>query len=486
NLRGIRESGNIFSIPTFLFIVSILGLIGYGVSAIALGAPIEAPPSRAVGDEHGAIQPLTVFLILSAFAQGCTAMTGVEAVANGVPALKPPESRNARIVLIWMASLLGMMFLGISFLAVQLGVTPDPAEQETVVSQIARLLLGVGPGYFVIQFATAFILVLAANTAFADFPRLASILARDKVLPNQFAFRGDRLAFNVGVIVLTVLASLLVFVFNGSVQALIPLYAVGVFTSFTLSQSGMVAHWFRLKEGNWRLSATINLIGAVTTGVVAVIIGVTKFERGAWLVLVLIPLLVVVFSSIRRHYLMVARELQPRPEGARRPGPARAIVPIAALNYPAQQAIALAQTLAAHVTAVHVTDNVAAGEQMRASWQRSYPGVPLVIIESPYRQLLAPLLAYIDAVREQHPAETVLVVLPEFVTAHWWENALHNQTALRIRAALQYRPGVVTVSVPYHLPSRDPAEGGGVGSGVGTLAHGGSEPTPAERVATSP
>ncbi|HZU06466.1 MAG TPA: APC family permease [Chloroflexota bacterium] len=454
NLRGIRESGTIFAVPTYVFIASILGLIAIGILRLLTGTAEAAAPA----ETRGGSEPLTAFLLLSAFAQGCTAMTGVEAVSNGVPAFKPPEARNARLTLAWMGLLLGAMFLGISFLAAQLGITPDPAERETVVSQIARAVVGENTFYYLIQIATALILVLAANTSFADFPRLASILARHRFMPNQFAFRGDRLAFTTGILALALLAIALLIIFHGSVNALIPLYAVGVFTSFTLSQAGMVVHWRRVGGPGARQSMLINGVGAGTTGLVTLVIAVTKFSHGAWIVIVLMPLLIVLFLGIHRHYLLAERQLTAetpiRPEAIH----LRVIVPVAGLNVPARQALALARAISNQVTALYIAETAEDGMRLRQRWLAEQVGVPLAIIESPYRSLIGPILAFIDAVREAHPRDTLMVILPEFVPSHWWEQFLHNQTALRLKAALLFRPGIVVASVPYHLRPATAAE----------------------------
>jgi amino acid transporter len=449
NLRGIRESGTIFAVPTYVFIASMLGLIGVGVFRVLTGSVTpEPPPADAVPSE---LQPLTIFLLLSAFAQGCTAMTGTEAISNGVPAFKPPESRNARVTLIWMGVLLGTMFLGVSFLATHLGIVPDSNEEETVVSQVARAVVGQGPFYYVLQFATALILVLAANTSFADFPRLASILARDRFMPSQFSFRGDRLAFSTGIVALAALAIALLVAFGGSVNALIPLYAVGVFTAFTLSQAGMVMHWRRERGPGARRSMLINGVGAVATGLVAVIIAVTKFVHGAWMVIVLIPILIGIFLAIHAHYERVRQRLgadaRVRPAAVQ----LRVVVPVASLNVPAQQALALAQAICEHPTALYVAQTPEEGEQFRREWHEREMQVPLAIIESPFRSLIGPIVAYVDAVHQSHPADTLMVILPEFIPSHWWEHFLHNQAAFRLKAALLFRPGVVVTSVPYHM-----------------------------------
>jgi amino acid transporter len=450
NLRGIRESGSIFAVPTYVFVGLMYVLIGFGLYRLFLGGGMtyEPPPSarQPIGEAIG------LFVLLRAFAQGCTAMTGTEAISNGVPAFKRPESLNARQTLIAMGVLLATMFLGLSYLAVQLGVLP--ADDETVISQIGRTVFGAGPLWIALQIATALILILAANTSFADFPRLSSILARDRFLPRLFQFRGDRLAFTSGIIALAALSIVLLVVFNGSLDALIPLYAVGVFTSFTLSQAGMVVHWRRLREPGWQRSAVINGVGAVATAIVTLIIAVTKFMEGAWLVVLLIPLLILGFWGIHRHYQVLERARRAETPLLPDEITVRAVVPVADAGVPARQALAFARAIAPddrYVVAVHVTDDVASAERLGREWEEWAPGVELVIVESPYRSLGGPLLAYIDALKDTHPQDTITVVLPEFVPSHWWEHLLHNQTALRLKAALLFHPGVVVTNVPYHM-----------------------------------
>ena len=456
NLRGIRESGAIFTAPCYVYLVAIFGLLGYGFFLYTSGGlpPYEAP--AAWSEAHGT-ESLGLLLILRAFASGSVALTGTEAVSNGVPAFKPPEPRHAKIVLVLMGTFFGSIFLGMSFLAGQLGILPDPTEEETVVSQLTRTLVGDNtPYHYLVQLSTALLLVLAANTAFADFPRLSSILGRDRFLPRLFAFRGDRLAFTSGIVLLAAIAAGLIVAFEGSVTNLIPLYTVGVFIAFTLSQAGMVQHWWRLRgqERGWQLRAGINGLGAVTTSIVAIEVGFSKFALGAWMVLILIPALIALMWTIRQHYV--------RLEGAQEPetplDPAeirpRVVVPIAAVNVPAQQAIAFARVVAGDgpVTAVHVTDNPEAGARVRADWERcADQDAELVVLESPFRSLTGPLLAYIDALHETYPQDTIVVVLPEYVPDHWWEHLLHNQTALRLKAQLLFHPGLIVANVPYHL-----------------------------------
>jgi hypothetical protein len=432
-------------------------LLGYGVFRFATGTlPVYVAPAEWLQSDGTAFVGLGLLLILRAFASGSVALTGTEAVSNGVPAFKTPSVSNAQTVLIWMGGLFATIFVGISFLSGQLGIIPDPSEAQTVVGQLARTLVGEGAYFLVVQFSTAVLLVLAANTSFNGFPRLTSIMAGDRFLPRVFQFRGDRLAFTGGIIVLAIVSSLLIVAFGGSVTNLIPLYTVGVFIAFTLSQAGLVKHWYELRDQDrgWRWRAAVNALGAVTTGIVTVEVAVSKFMLGAWMVLVLIPLLIGMMWAIRSHYL--------RMDGAQRPetplDPAhvrlRVIVPIAALNVPARQALAFARAMTNDnsVIGVHVTDDAGAAERLQAEWARSAPGkANLVIIESPYRSLAGPLLRYIDALHETHPDDTLVIVLPEFVPRHWWEHVLHNQTALRLKAALLFHPGVIVASVPYHL-----------------------------------
>jgi amino acid transporter len=457
NLRGIRESATLFAIPTYVYLIAIYGLIGFGLWRVATGTlpPYHAP---AAWTAAGTTQALGLILILRAFASGSVALTGTEAVSNGVPAFRPPEWVNARAVLVMMGAFFGTIFLGISFLAGQLGVVPDPTEQQTVVSQIAATLVGDGtPIHYLIQISTALLLVLAANTAFADFPRLASILGKDRYLPRQFQFRGDRLAFSVGIMVLAVLAAVLIVAFSGSVTNLIPLYTVGVFVAFTLSQSGMVRHWWRMRhqERGWRWRAVLNGTGAIATGVVAIIVGAAKFALGAWIILILIPLLIGMMWAISRHYRAVEAALEV--DTSRGPAPLpvvrapRVLVPISRLDQAAISALVYARSISPDVTALHVADGREAVEAMQRRWEEWGADIKLVIVESPYRALMAPLLAYLDASEQMDPTRSTTVVLSEFVPRHIWEYPLHNQTALRLKLRLFFRPNTVVVDVPYHL-----------------------------------
>lgn len=453
NLRGIRESGNIFAAPTYVYLFAILGLIGLGIFRSVTGTlPQYAAPPESL-HAHGA-EPVALLLVLRAFASGSVALTGTEAVSNGVPAFKPPEVRNAQVVLVAMGSLFASIFVGMSLLATQLGIIPDPEETETVVSQLTRTLVGEGTAYYyLVQISIAVLLLLAANTAFNGFPLLGSILARDKYLPRQFQFRGDRLAFSAGIAVLTILSAALVIAFRGSVTNLIPLYTVGVFLAFTLSQMGLVRHWWqvRAEERGWRSRASVNGIGAAATGIVLVVVAVSKFALGAWMVLVLIPLLIAMMWGISRHYRHVEDVLTPQlSDTPPTPDPPDVIVPVSRIDLAALHALSFARSISPNVTAVHITDDPAEAEQIREGWDRWARAVPLVIVESPYRALLPPLLAYIDARHREDPARPITVVLAEFVPEHIWEYVLHNQTTLRLKLALFFRPNTVVVDVPYH------------------------------------
>ena len=459
NLRGIRESGSIFAVPTYLFLVGMMVMIALGLAQAASHGFVPQPPVVSAGEVQEATQAVGILLILTAFSRGCAALTGVEAISDGVPAFKPPEWKNARATLTAMITILAITFAGITFLANQFGIVPRDANHpdgyETVVSQIARAIFGGGtPAYYYIQFATLAILILAANTAYSDFPRLAYFLARDRYLPKQFTFRGDRLAYSTGIITLGLLASLMLTGFGGETTRMIPLYAVGVFTAFTLSQGGMVSRWLRLKEPGWRSGLAINLVGVTTTGIVALVVGLTNFAKGAWVVLLLIPLLIMMFKGINRHYARAAGELAAQTPLEPDEIEHTVIVPIAAVNRVARQTLAYARSISPNVTAVHITDDEKEIEQMRTDWEALGSDIPLVIIESPYRNLVGPLLSYLDEIDRQRPDDTLTVVLPEFIARHWWEQILHNQTALRIKAALLFRPGTVVTSVPYHLERR--------------------------------
>ncbi len=458
NLRGIRESGNIFAVPTYLFIFSFATMIVVGLfKSLVLGAAPATLPALPAA----ALQDVTLLLILRAFAGGAVALSGVEAIADGVPAFKPPEAKNAATTLVWMAAILGSFFVGLSVLAHRYGIAP--VGHETVVSQVARAVFGQSGFYYLIQAATALILVLAANTSFADFPRLAYFLARDGFLPRQFTYRGDRLAFSTGIVMLGSVAILLLIAFRGETHALIPLYAVGVFLSFTISQSGMVARWWRLREPGWRRSLVINLIGALATGVVLLIVAAMKFRHGAWMVILLIPSLVLLFTQIERHYRYLTHALKPTAHDPLIAAPARpleqpVIIPVPGINKAVLRSLNYARSISRHVTAVHVTDDLEAGKRLRAEWEQQIPDVPLVILESPYRSFLGPILAYVDAIDQQALGLPVTVVIPEIVPDHAWERFLHNQTAKQLKEALFNRPNTVVISIPYRVPQASARE----------------------------
>jgi amino acid transporter len=614
NLRGMRESGSIFALPTYFFVVSasLLIVVGLVKAYVFSHQPLIGQFTPTVQ----AIEPLSIFVILRSFATGCSAMTGVEAISNGIPIFRKPETRNAAITLTWMAAILGSLFLGITLLAMTYAVQAEPSGNPTVIARIAQQVFS-GPLIFlfpIFQLSVLGILTLSAETSYAGFPRLALLLARDGYLPKQFSLRGDRLAFSVGIIALAVLAGVLLITFGGNTNALINLFAVGVFVAFTLSQAGMVVHWWRLRaqERHWLRSLLINGVGAVATGLVALVVASMKFLDGAWIVVMLIPLLVLLFTGISHHYQYVEREritaLPLHPKDIRH----RLIVPLAELNHASKLALAYARSISPQVTAVHVAVNREKADALRAAWDewqtslptqecsslyiidpghrlpllplldyidtvhRQYPeetltvvlpevvessvrrvfsspkilglkatllirpdimvaNVPLhqrvstgtlptrpkevrhrfivplagldraaiaslayarsisghvvamhvvvddeqveqvrtswqqwqrqiaaeeethlLIIESPYRSLLRPILAYIEAVHQRHPEDTLTVILPEFVMAHWWEYVLHNQVALRLKAALLFRPGVAVLNLPQHLRSRVP------------------------------
>ncbi len=455
NLRGIRESGTIFMAPTYLYIGVILLVILVGFLRLVTegGLPQFQAPAAWEGLESGT-QVLGLFLVLRAFSQGAVALTGVEAISDGVPAFKAPEWRNARTTLTWAAGIFAVLFLGIAFLATASGIVPDPTEQQTVLSLLVRHLVGSGPMLVLAQVATALILVLAANTSFADFPRLSSFLAHDGFLPRQFAFRGERLAFTTGIVALAAMAILLMVVFSASVSGLIPLYTLGVFIAFTLSQGGMLVRWYRRRDDGWRQGLVINGLGAATTFVVMLVVGSANFLQGAWLVVLLVPILMLLLWSIRRHYQSLEEhlDLERIPEGREVAVEPIVIVPVARLDRTARQAIAFANSISPTATAVHVTNDPESAAEMRERWPEWAGKTELVVVESPYRALIGPLLRYLDALQSQDPDRPVLVVLSEVVPRHWWENFLHNQTALRLKLRLFQRPNTIVADVPYHVP----------------------------------
>jgi amino acid transporter len=453
NLRGVKESGRVFAVPTYLFITSMFALLGMGLFKVVTGQVVQAPPP-AVAYVPEEFHTISLFLLLRAFAAGCTALTGIEAIADGVPAFKKPESKNAAITLVVMAAILCTMFLGITVLADAYHIIPAQAGTETANSQLARAIFGSGsPFYDVLQVATMLILVLASNTAYADFPRLAYFLANDRYLPRQFAQRGDRLVFSNGVVALGIFSALLVVTFHAEEQHLLHLYAVGVFLSFTLSQFGMVQRWRRLRSPGWLRSAAINTLGATVTGTVLVVIATTKFLEGAWAVIALIPVLVLILLSIHKHYMAVARQLslaEARPvEAVRRH---TALVLVSGIHRGVVPALRFASSLAPdNTTALYVELNPEDAAKVQAKWAQWGCGVPLEILPSPYRSLIRPILRYIEEMDARYDDDVLSVILPEFIPSKWWQHLLHNQTALLMKAALLFRKGIVVISVPYHL-----------------------------------
>jgi amino acid transporter len=465
NLRGIRESGNIFAIPTYLFVGSALFMIAIGLFRIVVNGE-GAPPPDPLPGAPGALEPLGVMFIIRAFASGSVALTGTEAIANGVPAFKPPEARNAATTLTVVAVLLAVLFLGITFVAYSFGIVAiDDPSPRTVISQVAALAYGDGSvGFYLFQAFTALILFLAANTSYNAFPRLAAILARDGYMPRQFSFRGDRLAFTSGILILSLVAVLLLVVFEGNTTALIPLYSVGVFVSFTVSQGGMVVHWLRERTQGWPWKLALNGFGCVLTGFVALVVTIAKAPPSL-LVAVVIPALVLIMVFIQRQYRASAARLAVRPEIVIRPPhrEERAIVPVPGINRAVVQAVNVARSISDDVIAVLVSDEPEEAAKIRARWERQLPGVPLVVVESPYRALVGPLIAYLDVLDMAWPpdreAPITFVVIPEYVARSWWERLLYNQSARRLRAALLGRPHTVIVDVPYQREEPEPVGG---------------------------
>ncbi|HWQ05093.1 MAG TPA: APC family permease [Longilinea sp.] len=468
NLRGVKESGKVFAIPTYFFVVTMVLTVGLGLVRYLSGSlgMVVNPPAFSVVGTLGVVAP---FLLLHAFSSGTSALTGIEAISNGITAFREPRSKNAGITLIWMSAILGTLFLSISFLAGKIGAVPS--EGETIISQLARTVYG-GQDilYLAIIAGTAVILIMAANTAFADFPRLGALHAGDGFLPRQMTFRGSRLVYSWGIVALAALASLLIILFQASVTRLIPLYAIGVFLSFTLSQTGMARRWWKsghLKpdeeivepgsvikfDQGWKTKMFINGFGAICTFTVMIVFAATKFMDGAWIIIFLIPVLVTTFFTIHRHYKDVAKKLSLENFSASpRIGRHRVVVLIAGVHRGSLVALNYARSLGPDVTALHVSVDHAESEKVRAKWDTYGEGTRLVILESPYRELIEPVLDYIEKIRNsRQPNEMLTIVVPQFVPAHWWENLLHNQTALLLRFALLFKPGVVIVEVPYQL-----------------------------------
>jgi amino acid transporter len=453
NLRGVKESGNLLMIPTYSFIVGIFLLIGVGIYQQVSGHPMPEIEKTIAHSES-----ITLFFLLRAFSAGCSALTGVEAISDGVLAFKPPEWKNARRTLIYLGVILGVMFMGITYLANIYHIIPK--EGETAVSLLGNAIFGKGSiPYYYLQISTLLILLLAANTSYADFPRLCYFLSRDGFLPRQLSILGDRLVYSNGIIFLSAAAAVLVIIFKGDVNSIIPLYAVGVFTSFTLSQAGMVVRWYRLKTAGWQISAVLNGIGALATLVVLTVIILTKFVAGAWLVVVAIPLLVWIFLSINRHYKYVAERLSiqdlaprgyiPRPRTGQATHPA--IVIVGHLNRGTVEALDYARSIADEIIAVHVDIGSTDREKLRNRWADLESDIQLVIIESPFRSLIEPIVDFISNYEKEHPDVLSTIIIPAFVTKNWWEGLLHNQTTLFLKAALLGKRSRVVTTVRYYL-----------------------------------
>lgn len=457
NLRGVRESGMAFSVPTYVFIVMMLALIVTGVYrglvghevALSVGPVRIDPVSRAHVGISAPVGFALMFLILRGFAEGCVAITGTEAISNGVGAFKSPSARNAATTLGWMAAILATFFMGTSYLARHYAVMPT--LNETILSQLGHHIFGNGALYLALQYSTFAILVLAANTAFADFPRLSSILSGDRYMPRQFAARGDRLAFSNGIVALAILAMILVWLFHGDTSSLIPLYAIGVFICFTLSQAGMVVHWWRSKDPGWRWRAALNGIGALATGLVFVVQVLTKFTEGAWVVVLIIPSIILLLKKIHKHYETFAREVKFTGHAPLMFLHHTVVVPVNGITKPVAGALVYATTISEDVRAIFVDVDQGAGSRLAAEWNAWDIGVDLVVIPSPYRSVLKPLADYVKALTDDGGAELVTIVVPEIVPRKWWEYLLHNKTALYIRTAFLFRPNVVVTAVPYHL-----------------------------------
>jgi amino acid transporter len=449
NLRGARESARVIAVPVYIFIFSCAGLIVLGIVRVATGQHADLPPPEHVPE---ATHMLGAFLVLRAFASGCAALTGIEAVSNGVQAFREPRVRNARLTLIILAALLGSFLLGITFLSHYFKVVPEEPSPgaETVLSQVARCVYGTGPMYYVLQTSTLFILLLAANTCYQDFPRVARLLARDGYLPRQLSNLGDRLVFSNGILILGALAIGLVFAFKGSAHLLIPLYTIGVFLSFTLSQSGMCRRWWKTRPKGWLLPAGLNGVGAILTAVVLCVVAIAKFTQGAWITAIAIPALIVVYLRIRRHYDSVAEQLSLSDT----PAPVHehthlVVVPVASLHRGTLEAIEYARSFGVPAQAVHVISDDAAWQALQEKWKEWEPEIPLIGLPSPYRSLVDPVVQYVREQREKYGR--VSVVIPEFVVSHWWEELLHNQSAIQLDLALRRIMHVSVVNFRYQL-----------------------------------
>jgi len=458
NLRGARESGWLFAPPTYLFIGSALLMIIVGAVKWAMGEGPAAPPTLA---GLPPLQAVTLFLLLKAFASGCAALTGIEAISNSIQAFRPPESRNAATTLAWMAAICIFIFIGLSFMVRHFGIVPiDPTSEgvrhggvvyQTVFSQLGRVIFGNGFLYYMLQASTAAILLLAANTSFAGFPRLSSILARDRLAPRQLFNLGDRLVFSNGIVLLGFFSAILIVIFKGTTHKLIPLYAVGVFMAFTLSQAGMVVHWFKLKTPGWKIKATINAVGATATGIVLIVVWTSKFTHGAYIIALVVPFLIFLFNKVARHYQTLRGELTI--EGYEIPRALRhaVIVLVPGVHRGVVNALLYAKSIAPECEGVFVEIDPAETARVQELWDRLHLGVPLTILKSPWRSLIDPILQYIRTIRAERHVDVVTVVLPEFATTRWWHRLLHNQTGLMLKLALMFERGVIVTNVRYHI-----------------------------------
>jgi amino acid transporter len=448
NLRGVRESGRLFALPTYAFVACALGVIGAGIAQLMTGG-LGTGHLIAPAFSTEAVAGISAWILVRAFASGCVALTGVEAIANTVPAFAEPAPRRAGNTMIWLGAILATLFVGITFLALELNIVPR--ADETVLSQIGTAVFGFTLPYVLLQTTTALILLVAANTCYTGFPRLASLLGGDRFLPKQMAHPGDRLVFSNGIVILGAAAAALVVGFDADTHALIPLYAVGVFLAFTISQTGMVVLWRRQRRRRWQWRAALNTAGAIATATVLVVVAAAKFTHGAWLVLVVIPLLVWLFVSVHRHYADVERQLRIDPTRPLHGFNHSVLVPISGINQPVLTALQYAMSLSPRVQAVYVGTDDTATKQIQALWKDWNPGVELTVLQTPYRTIVAPLMEYIDVVKKERTTDLVTVILPEFVPRRWWHHLLHNQTALLLKGALLFRKDVIVTDVPYHL-----------------------------------
>jgi amino acid transporter len=446
NLRGIREAGAIFAIPTYLFIACFSIMLVVGIIKVFTHTltPITPPSILPV------LEPVTLWLVLRAFSAGAVAMSGTEAISNGVPVFKPNESKNAATTLTIMATLLGVFFVGVSFLSNHLHLVPG---NQTIVSQVALSVFGQNAFYYIFQITTMGILVVAANTAFADFPRLSSVLARDNYMPHSFSSRGDRLAFSTGIMFLGGVSALLLVLFKGNVDSLIHLYAVGVFLAFSMSDTGMVVHWWKTRGKGWKTSILINGADAILTTSILIIVIITKFMYGAWIIILLIPMIVPVFMFIHKHYNRVAEQLRLLSMQASPPQTIEhsVLMPIDDVNYASLRAMSFARTISKDITVIHIATDTKRAEKIQEKMRTYAPDLKLVIVESPLRAFMRPLLTYVDFHHRQHPQGFVTIVMPEFITAHWWEKFLHNRTAEHLTQAFKRHPNIAVVNVPYLL-----------------------------------